>query len=77
MAEDDTDISRVLNGGKNNGSEDDLLPGLADLEHIDTVSMTLVYEQSHTLVGIRVLGVDMRVGGEEDRGVLLAGVQWG
>lgn len=33
---DDTDISRVVDGGKDSGSEDDLLPGLADVEEVDT-----------------------------------------
>ena len=33
---DDTDIVRVLDGGDDTGSENDLLPGLANVDNVDT-----------------------------------------
>lgn len=54
--------------------EYDLLPGLADVEQVDTVSTTRVDVQSHLLVGI--LGADLRVGSKKERDLLLADVQW-
>lgn len=53
--------------------EYDLLPGLADVEQVDTVSTTRVDVQSHLLVGI--LGADVGLGGEKERDVLLGGVE--
>lgn len=70
---DDTDVGRVLDGSKDTGSEDDLLPGLADVEKVDTVRTTLVDVRSHLLVG--VLGADVSLGGEEEGDVLLGGVE--
>ena len=61
---DDTDVGGVLDGSKDTGSEDDLLPGLANVEEVDTVSTTLVDVRSHLLVG--VLGADVSLGGEEE-----------
>lgn len=33
---DDTNVGGVLDGGENSGGEDDLLPGLADVDDVDT-----------------------------------------
>lgn len=35
-ARDDTDVSGVLDGSEDAGSEDELLPGLADVDQVDT-----------------------------------------
>lgn len=70
---DDTDVGGVLDGGEDTGGENDLLPGLADVEKVDTVSTTLVDVRSHLLVG--VLGADVGLGGEEEGDVLLGGVE--
>ena len=33
---DDTDVARVLDGGEDTGGEDNLLPGLANVDNVDT-----------------------------------------
>ncbi len=68
-----TDISRVLDSSEDTSGENDLLPRLADVKEVNTVSTTLVDVRSHLLVG--VLGADVGLGGEEERDVLLGGVE--
>jgi len=73
---DDTDVVRVLDSGNDTGSENKLLPGLANVDDMDTVSSSLPNIGKHLLVAVLAANVGLRgqeeldllIGCAEDRG---------
>jgi hypothetical protein len=66
-------VGRVVNGNNDAGSEDNLLPGLANVDDIDTVGPGLPQVRLH--VHLEVLCAEMALGSEEHLNVLLGGVE--
>lgn len=72
-AREDTDCCRVLYGCEDPGGEDELLPGLAEVEEMNTVSSTLIYIVFHGLLA--VLGSYVDLGGEHLGDVVLGCIE--
>lgn len=68
-------IGGVVDGGDDAGSEHDLLPGLANVDNIDTVGARLPQVRLH--VNLEVLGTEMRLSGKEHLDVLRRRVEDG
>lgn len=66
-------VGRVVNGDNDAGSEHDLLPGLANVDNIDTVGPGLPQVRLH--VHLEVLCAEVALGSEEHLNVLLGGVE--
>jgi len=60
---DDADISGVLDGDNSAGSEDQLFPGLGDVEEVDSVGSALPHVSVH--VEVQVLGAEVGVGSQK------------
>lgn len=61
-------VGRVVNGDNDAGSKHNLLPGLANVDHIDTVGARLPQVRLH--VHLEVLGTEMALGRQEHLDVL-------
>ena len=68
-------VGRVVNGDNDTRGKDNLLPGLANVEDIDTVRPGLPQVRLH--VHLEVLCAEMALGSEEHLNVLLGGVEDG
>jgi hypothetical protein len=68
-------VGRVVNGDNDAGSQDNLLPGLANVDHVDTVGPGLPQVGLH--VHLEVLCAEMALRSQEHLNVLLAGVEDG
>ena len=68
-------VGRVLNSSKNTGSQDKLLPGLADVDKVHTVGTALVHVRQHGL--LTVLRADVSLGSQKQADVLRGRVQDG
>jgi len=68
-------VGRVVNGDDDARSKHNLLPGLANVEHVDAVGARLPQIRLH--VHLEVLAAEGGVGGEEHLDVLLGGVEDG
>ncbi len=66
-------VGRVVNGGNDARSQDNLLPGLANVEDVDTVGPGLPQVGLH--VHLEVLRAEVALGSEEHLNVLLGGVE--
>lgn len=64
---DDSYVGGVLDGGDDTRSEDDLLPGLGDVDDVDEVGAGLVDVRGHLL--LRDLGADVALRSEELAGL--------
>ena len=72
---DNADIGRVVDSGDNAGSQDNLLPGLANVDHIDTIGTGLPQVRVH--VHLQVLGANVALGGQQVLNVLRGGSEAG
>lgn len=70
---DDANISRVLNGGDDTGSKNNLLPDLADVDDVNTIGTALPDVVLHMLVA--VLGADVAAGRQEHLDVGFGGLE--
>lgn len=68
-------IGGVVDGGDDARSEHNLLPGLANVDDIDTVGARLPQVRLH--VHLEVLGTEMRLGGKQHLDVLRRRVEDG
>ena len=68
-------VGRVVNGSDDAGSQDNLLPGLANVQDVDTVGPGLPQVRLH--VHLEVLCAEVALGSEEHLNVLLGGVEDG
>jgi hypothetical protein len=68
-------VGRVVDGGDDAGGQDNLLPGLANVQDVDTVGPGLPQVGLH--VNLEVLGTEVALGSEEHLNVLLGGVEDG
>jgi hypothetical protein len=66
-------VGRVVNGDNDAGGKDNLLPGLANVDHVDTVGPGLPQVGLH--VHLEVLCAEVALRSEEHLNVLLAGVE--
>lgn len=66
-------VGRVVNGGDDARGQDNLLPGLANVQDVDTVGPGLPQVGLH--VHLQVLGTEVALGSEEHLNVLLGGVE--
>jgi len=73
LGRDNADIGGVLDGHNNSGCKLELLPGLADVDQVNTVGTTLVNVSLHS--GLKTGGTEVSAGGQKTLDVLLAGVQ--
>ena len=64
----DTDVGGVLDGSKNTGGKDDLLPGLANVDNIDSIRASLPQVGFH--VNLQVLGSEVALSCKEHLNVL-------
>lgn len=69
----DTNVFRILNGDDCTGSENDLFPGLADVDDVDTILTALPNIAFH--VGIAVTASKMALGREQHFDVFLGWVK--
>lgn len=65
---DDGHVCGVFDGGNDAGSEDNLFPGLLEVDDVDAVRSALVDVRRHLVAGVLVANV--RLGSEEHRDVL-------
>lgn len=72
---DDANVGRVVDADNDAGGEDNLLPGLADVEDIDTIDTGLPQVGLH--VHLQVLATQVRLGSQEHLNVLAGGVENG
>lgn len=72
---DGTDILWVLNGGDDSSGENDLLPGLSNVDNVDSVLSSFEDVWSH--LGVGVLGTDVGLSGQEHLDGLLVGIERG
>lgn len=68
-------ISRVVDGDNDAGGQNNLLPGLANVQDVDTVGPGLPQVRLH--VHLEVLATEVALGSEEHLNVLLGGVEDG
>lgn len=66
-------VSWVVNGDNDAGSEDNLLPGLANVDNVDTIGPGLPQVRLH--VDLEVLAAEVALSSEEHLNVLLGGVE--
>lgn len=74
-AQENPTVGGVVDGGDDAGSQDNLLPGLANVDDIDAVGPGLPQVRLH--VHLHVLAAEMGLGGEEHLNVLGRGVEHG
>ena len=72
---DDTDVGGVVNGGDDAGGEDNLLPGLADVDDVHTILASLPEVRLH--VNLEVLAAEVGLSSQEHLDVLAGGVEDG
>lgn len=70
---DDTDVVGVLDGSEDTSSKDELLPGLADVDNVDTIGTPLPDVVLHSLV--TVLGTEVALSGKEELDVVLSSLK--
>jgi len=66
---DDAHISRVVDGGNETSSQNQLLPSLSKVEDVDTITTSLEHVTSHVLIAVGGTGV--RVASEELSDIIL------
>jgi len=72
---DDTDIGGVVDGSDDTGSQNDLLPGLANVDDVDTIGTGLPEVVLH--VNLEVLGAEVALSSQEGLNVLAGSVEEG
>ena len=70
---DDTNVGGVLDGSDNASSQDELLPGLHEVEDVDTIPTSLEHVASHVLVAVG--GASVGLASDQLGDVVLGGVE--
>jgi hypothetical protein len=68
-------VSRVVDSDDDTRSQHNLLPGLANVDHIDTIGPCLPQVRLH--VDLKVLAAEMRLGSEQHLDILRCGIKDG
>jgi len=66
---DDTNVAGILNSSNDTGSQNNFLPGLANVNDVNTIRATFPHVRLHML--FTILGSDVGLGREEELDILL------